>query len=80
MKRVARTMLVGLMVAALAACGPAGQQGPEGIPTGPDLQTPVPNAPGDPPPAVLPMPPQEPGTMPPGDEDGPETIIPTVQP
>ena len=80
MKRALAGLALALvMPAAIAACDDA-QDGPQGLPTGPSLQTPVPNQPGDPPPTVIPMPPEEPGTMPPGDEGGPSTLVPTVQP
>ena len=80
MKRALVGVALGLVVSgAIAGCD-GGQDGPQGLPTGPSLQTPVPNQPGDPAPTVIPMPPEEPGTMPPGDEGGPSTLIPTVQP
>lgn len=80
MKRAVAGLALALALAGgLAACDDE-QEGPQGLPTGPILQTPVPVDPGDPAPSVIPMPPEEPGTMPPGDEGGPETLIPTVQP
>jgi hypothetical protein len=78
MKRPLAALLLALGLLGVAGCGQA-QEGPQGVPTPPDLQTPVPDQPGQPPPTVIPMPPDQPGTLPPGDEE-PTLVAPTVQP
>jgi hypothetical protein len=75
--RRAATGLALVCALALAACGQGTQEGPRGPGTPPGLQTPVPDQPGQPPPTVIPMPPDAPGTMPPSER---QTLIPTVQP
>lgn len=77
MKRPMTVLLLGLSFSAVAGCDQA-QDGPQGIPTPPSLQTPVPRETDFPPPTVIPMPPDPPGTRPPGAD--PTLVVPTVQP
>ncbi|MDQ3938815.1 MAG: hypothetical protein M3253_09080 [Chloroflexota bacterium] len=60
---------------AFGGCQPGAEEGPAGQPTQPTLQTPVPALTTHPPDPVLPMPPESPGTFPPGDQPSP---IPTT--